>query len=560
MIKHGDKKMKEKHKKIVVIGGVAGGMSFATRYRRLNQDDDIVIFEKGPYVSFANCGLPYHISGEIRTRSGLLVVREQLLKDRFRLDIRSNAEVVHINPEEKVVTYIFENQTLYENYDELIISTGAKPIALHIEGIANIPHFSLRNIPDLDRIMSYIKEHTPKHATVIGAGYIGLEVAENLIKKGILVTLIEKSIEVLPVVDQEMGMFIHHELEKQGVEVYTQDEILRFGQHEAFLKSGSSFKTDLVISAVGVIPDTKIAKDAGIQTGQRDGIIIDQYFKTSIDHIYAVGDAVIVKQQITLEDALIPLASPANRQGRQLADILSGLNVTHKGTLGTSIVKVFDLSLAATGLSEKQLVGKSYKVIHLTANDHASYYPGATPIHLKVLFNPITQMILGAQAVGEKGVDKRIDIIATAIKGGIKVTDLQELELSYAPPYSSAKDIVNLAGYVASNVILGLTDMVQWYEVKKLIEKKEDVLFLDVRSSFERDAYGYIKSSINIDVDQIPYTYRTLPKEKKIIIYCDLGTKSYHAERFLKSKGYNVCILNGAFSMISNMLKEHIYV
>ena len=361
-------------------------------------------------------------------------------------------------------------------------------------------------------------------------------------------------------VDQEMGVFIHHELEKQGVEVLTDDEILRFEQHKAFLKSGSSFKTDLVISAVGVIPDTKIAKDAGIQTGQREGIIIDQHFKTSCDHIYAVGDAVIVKQQITLEDALIPLASPANRQGRQLADILSGLNVTHKGTLGTSIVKVFDLSLAATGLNEKQLVGKNYKVIHLTANDHASYYPGATPIYLKVIFNPSTQMILGAQAVGEKGVDKRIDIIATAIKGGIKVTDLQELELSYAPPYSSAKDIVNLTGYVASNVILGLTDMVQWYEVKKLIEKKEDVLFLDVRSPFERDAYGYIKSSINIDVDQIPYSYETLPKEKKIIIYCDLGTKSYHAERFLKSKGYNVCILNGAFSMISNMLKEHIYV
>lgn len=560
MIKHGDKKMKEKHKKIVVIGGVAGGMSFATRYRRLNQNDDILIFEKGPYVSFANCGLPYHISGEIRTRSGLLVVREQLLKDRFRLDIRSKAEVVHINPDEKVITYIFENQTHYENYDELIISTGAKPIAYHIEGISDIPHFSLRNIPDLDRIMSYIKEHTPKHATVIGAGYIGLEVAENLIKKGIFVTLVEKSVEVLPVVDQEMGMFIHHELVKHGVEVFTHDEILRFEQHKAFLKSGSSFKTDLVISAVGVIPDTKIAKDAGIQTGQREGIIIDQHFKTSCDHIYAVGDAVIVKQQITLEDALIPLASPANRQGRQLADILSGLNVTHKGTLGTSIVKVFDLSLAATGLNEKQLVGKNYKVIHLTANDHASYYPGATPIYLKVIFNPSTQMILGAQAVGEKGVDKRIDIIATAIKGGIKVTDLQELELSYAPPYSSAKDIVNLAGYVASNVILGLTDMVQWYEVKKLIEKKEDILFLDVRSPFERDAYGYIKSSINIDVDQIPYSYETLPKEKKIIIYCDLGTKSYHAERFLKSKGYNVCILNGAFSMISNMLKEHIYV
>lgn len=551
-------KMKEKHKKIVVIGGVAGGMSFATRYRRLNQEDDIIIFEKGPYVSFANCGLPYFISGEISTRSALLVVREQLLKDRFRLDIRSNSEVISIDPTTQKIEYLFQNEVLTETYDELIISTGAKPIQLSIEGLDQIPHFSLRNIPDLDQIMKFMKANQPKHATIIGAGYIGLEVAENLIKKGLSVAVVEKSTEVLPVVDPEMGIMIREELEKNGVSVYVDDEFTSFNKKQGFLKSGKVIETDFVITAVGVNPDTKLAEKAGIKTGMRGGIVIDSRYQTSTNHIYAVGDAVIVKNQVLSVDSLIPLASPANRQGRQLADILSGLPVTNKGTLGTSIVKVFDLSLAATGLNEKQLKGQSYQVIHLNANDHASYYPHATPIYLKVIFDPKTERILGAQAVGQKGVDKRMDILATAIKGNIKVTDLQELELSYAPPYSSAKDIVNLAGYVASNVILGITKTVQWYEVKSMIENQEDVIFVDVRPAFESEAYGSIKNSINLDIDQLSKTYQDIPKDKKVIVYCDTGTKGYNAERFLRSKGYDVRNIDGAYHIISKMLKEHI--
>lgn len=550
--------MKDKHKKIVVIGGVAGGMSFATRYRRLNQEDDIIIFEKGPYVSFANCGLPYYISGEISTRSALLVVREQLLKDRFRLDIRSNAEVISIDPSKKQLEYTFQQTVHTETYDELIISTGAKPIQLSIQGMDRVPHFSLRNIPDLDQIMKFIKTNQPKHATIIGAGYIGLEVAENLVKKGLSVTIVEKSMEVLPVVDPEMGIMIREELEKHGVSVYIDDEFISFDGNQGILKSGSIIETDLIITAVGVKPDTKLAEQAGIKTGMRGGIQIDARYQTSIEHIYAVGDAVIVKNQVSLVDALIPLASPANRQGRQLADILSGLPVSNKGTLGTSIVKVFDLSLAATGLNEKQLKGQSYQVIHLNANDHASYYPHATPIFLKVIFDPKTEVILGAQAVGQKGVDKRIDILATAIKGNIKVTDLQELELSYAPPYSSAKDIVNLAGYVASNVILGITKTVQWHEVKSMIENKEDIMFVDVRPAFESEAYGSIKNSINLDIDKLSETYTQIPKDKKVIVYCDTGTKGYNAERFLRSKGYDVRNIDGAYHIISKMLKEHI--
>jgi NADPH-dependent 2,4-dienoyl-CoA reductase/sulfur reductase-like enzyme/rhodanese-related sulfurtransferase len=551
-------KMKEKHKKIVVIGGVAGGMSFATRYRRLNQEDDIIIFEKGPYVSFANCGLPYYISGEISTRSALLVVREQLLKDRFRLDIRSNSEVISIDAHMKKIEYRCQDQVYTETYDELIISTGAKPIQLNIEGLDQIPHFSLRNIPDLDQIMKFIKANQPKHATIIGAGYIGLEVAENLIKKGLSVSIVEKSMEVLPVVDPEMGIMIREELEKNGVSVFVDDEFISFNNKQGFLKSGQIIETDFIITAVGVNPDTSLVEHAGIKTGIRGGIIIDSRYQTSTNHIYAVGDAVIVKNQISSVDSLIPLASPANRQGRQLADILSGLPVTNKGTLGTSIVKVFDLSLAATGLNEKQLKGQSYQVIHLNANDHASYYPHATPIYLKVIFDPKTERILGAQAVGQKGVDKRIDIIATAIKGSIKVTDLQELELSYAPPYSSAKDIVNLAGYVASNVILGITKTVQWHEVKSMIENQEDVIFVDVRPNFESEAYGSIRNSINLDIDQLSKTYHEIPKDKKVIVYCDTGTKGYNAERFLRSKGYDVRNIDGAYHIISKMLKEHI--
>lgn len=550
--------MKEKHKKIVVIGGVAGGMSFATRYRRLNPDDDIIVFEKGPYVSFANCGLPYHISGDIRTRSALIVVREQLLKDRFRLDIRSSSEVIKIDTEHKEITYTFKEETFKESYDELILSTGAKPIELTIEGLSTISHFSLRNIPDLDRIIQFIKEKSPKHATIIGAGYIGLEVAENLIKKGIEVSIIEKAPDILPVVDPEMSAHIHQELIKQGVSVFTNDEITVIKDNTITLKSGHSLNTDFMITAVGVLPDTALVKEAGIRTGIKGGIVIDDRFQTSVDNVYAVGDAVIVKNYISQIDTLIPLASPANRQGRQLADILNGLSVRHKGTLGTSIVKVFDLSLAATGLNEKQLSDHVYNVLHVVANDHASYYPHATPIYLKVIFDPNTEMILGAQAVGEKGVDKRIDILATSIKAGLKVSDLQELELSYAPPFSSAKDIVNLAGYISSNMFLGLTKTIQWYDLKQSLKEQEDLIILDVRNSFEREINGFIRGSIHMDVEQLYDRYEELPKDKKIVTYCDLGPKGYQAELLLRKKGFNVYHLDGDYHIATLMLKEYI--
>jgi NADPH-dependent 2,4-dienoyl-CoA reductase/sulfur reductase-like enzyme/rhodanese-related sulfurtransferase len=548
--------MNKKNRKIIIIGGVAGGMSFATRYRRLNQDDHIIVFEKGPYVSFANCGLPYHISGEISTRSGLLVVREQLLKDRFRLDIRSSAEVISVDSDKKTIVYVKNGETLEETYDELILSTGAKPIQLNIKGYTSLPMFTLRNIPDLDKIMAHIKEKQPQHATVIGGGYIGLEVAENLQMRGIQVTLIEKADGVLPIVDPEMSVFIKKELEAHGVHVFTSNEITEIKDQEVHLISGDTFQTDFIMMSVGVVPDTTLAQMAGIETGVRSGIVVNDKYQTSTPNIYAVGDAILVKHYITKEETLIPLASPANRQGRQLADILSGLNVTNKGSLGTSIVKVFDLSLAATGLNEKQLLGKDYEVIHLQANDHASYYPNATPIYLKVIYDPKTELILGAQAVGKKGVDKRIDILATCIKANVKVTYLQELEFTYAPPFGSAKDIVNMVGYVAFNKQQGITKTVSYQQALALLNDP-NVVFVDVRSFFESQAQGTLSNAMNVDLDQLPKTFESIPKDKKVIVFCDNGIRGYNAEQFLRHQGYDVYNLDGGFTYLSNMIKEN---
>lgn len=543
-----------KKKTIVVVGGVAGGMSFANRYRRLNIDDEIIVFEKGPFVSFANCGLPYHISGEIKSRQSLLVVKEELLQKRFNLNVRSNSEVISINPEQKKIQYRSNQEIFEQSYDELVISTGAKPIVPTIEGLDRIPFFTLRNIPDLDKIMLQIKNHHPKHVSILGAGFIGLELAENLKMRGIEVALIEKSRDVLPVLDPEVSIHAKNALIQNGIDVYTNNEIIKIEPNTLYLKSGQEVKTDFLIISIGVAPDTTLLKNIGANLGMKGGIIVDHNYQTSIPHIYAVGDAIIVKNQISNQDTLIPLASPANCQGRQLADILSGLNVYNKGSIGTSIVKVFDMSFASTGLTEKQLTKGTYHVIHLLANDHASYYPGATSIHLKVIFDKVSHQILGAQAFGQKGVDKRIDIISTAIKAKLTITDLQELEFTYAPPYSSAKDIVNLAGYVGQNIILGISQSVQWYDVEKL--KNEGYLFIDVRSFIEREGFGYIEGSMHIDIDELYLRYQEIPKDKKLVVYCQSGTRSYNAERLLRAKGFEVYNLDGSYSVYDQISKE----
>ena len=531
----------------MVIGGVAGGMSFATRYRRLNINDDIIIFEKGPYVSFANCGLPYYMSGEIPSRTRLLVVKEKDLVKRFRLDIRSSCEVTSINPTNQTVTYNNNGVSQIQSYDELILSPGAKPIIPTIPGINDIPHFELRNIPHLDSIMSFIQQHQPKNVVIVGAGYIGLEVAENLHRKGLHISVVEKAPYVMPVFDSEIAAFAHEELVKNEIDVYINDEIVQSTKKQITLKSGKTIPADFIILAVGVLPESSLAKAAGIQTGLRDGIIVNQDYQTSIQHIYAVGDAIVVKHQVSQQDALVPLASPANRQGRQLADILSGYPVINKGSIGTAIVRLFSLSFASTGLNERQLNGKSYQAIHIHGYDHVSYFPGATTIDLKIMYDPSTEQILGAQAVGEKGVDKRIDVIATAIKAKMKISDLQELELTYAPPFGSAKDLVNMAGYVAQNHLLGITKSIQWHQIDKL--RDEGVIMLDVRPAMERMAYGHFQDDIHIELDEIYEKKDTLPKGKKIVLYCDSGSKGYNAERILRSAGYDVYQLDGGYNI-----------
>lgn len=542
-------------KKIVIIGGVAGGMSAATRLRRLNEMDDIIIFEKGPYVSFANCGLPYYIGGDIKKRDSLIVQSSAALKKRFNLDIRENSEVIEINSEEKTVYVKSEGEIYTESYDKLILSPGAKPFIPPISGLETTNNiFTLRNIPDVDKIVKYIDDFEPKTATIIGAGFIGLEMAENLANRGLSVTIVEKAPHVLPTIDTEMAAFVNEELIKHKIDVITNVAAVKFHNDTILLETDETLQSDLTILSVGVQPETTLAKNTGISLGLRDAILVDENYETSIKDIYAVGDAIVVKNQLG-KDALISLASPANRQGRQVADVINGLPVKNKGAIGTAIVRVFELQIASTGLSEHQLnlLGLKHKIVHITSNNHAGYYPGATSITLKLIFNPETGEILGAQAVGKEGVDKRIDVLSTAIKANFKVFDLPELEFTYAPPFGSAKDPVNMAGYAATNLILGQSQNIQWHELEKELSKGK--VLLDVRNNNELEK-GKFKNSKNIPLDELRTRLDELNKETEYIVSCQSGLRSYNAERILKQNGFKVKNLDGAFGLYSKVSNE----
>lgn len=547
-------------KKIVIVGGVAGGMSAATRLRRLMEDAEIIIMEKGPYVSFANCGLPYHISGEIAERSDLIVQTPEALKARFQLDVRPNHEVTNINPENKTIEVLHNGQIITETYDDLILSPGAKPFIPPISGLDLAENtFSLRNVPDLDKIMSQLKDTEVKEAVVIGAGFIGIEMAENLKELGLNVTLVEMAPHVLPPLDQEMAAFVEAELTRQGVRVITKQSANEFRNKgkEVVLTNGQVIPSDLTILSVGVRPENTLAESAGIELGMRGGILVDEHYQTNIPNIYAVGDAIIVKQQITGEDTMIALASPANRQGRQVADVIAGLKRTNQGSIGTAIVRAFNITAASTGLSERaaQLSGLKHMAIHTTGKSHAGYYPGATSLTLKLVFDPQTGEILGAQGVGQKGVDKRIDIIATAIKGGLTIFDLMELEFTYAPPFGSAKDPVNMLGYVASNIAEGQSDSVAWHQLQTELTKGKQVL--DVRSPNELQN-GQYPNAINIPVNDLRQRLNELDKNQAYIISCASGARSYIAERILKQKGFTVANLDGGFQLYNTVKPEDI--
>ena len=487
--------------KIIIVGGVAGGMSAATRLRRLMEDAEITIFEKGPFVSFANCGLPYYVSGEIANRDSLLVQTPESLKARFNLDVRPFHEVISISPAEHTVTVRHDGQEFTESYDKLILSPGAKPFVPTIEGLAEAKNaYTLRNVPDLDEIMA---------------------------------------------------AFVQAELLANGVRVITSQSATRFEDQGKIivLENGQKITSDLTILSVGVEPENGLAKSAGIELGLRGGILVNENYETSQKDIFAVGDAIVVKQEITDQDALISLASPANRQGRQVADVIAGLSRTNKGSIGTAIVRAFDMTAASTGLSERILVMNQlpYKALHVSGKDHAGYYPGATDMTLKLLFDPTTGKIYGAQGVGKKGVDKRIDILATAIKGNLTVFDLPELEFTYAPPFGSAKDPVNMLGYAALNLIEGLSDNVQWYQLEDELAKGKK--FLDVRTSGEFQSGRLKVDTIHIPLNELRERLDELDKNQAYIVSCHSGLRSYIAERILKQAGFTVQNLDGAYSL-----------
>ncbi|MFC5774048.1 CoA-disulfide reductase [Ectobacillus antri] len=547
-------------KKIVIVGGVAGGATAAARLRRLNEQDKIVLFERGEYISFANCGLPYYIGEVIEQRNKLLVQTISGMNQRFNIDIRNLSEVTAINRERKTVTvqHVQTGEVYEESYDVLILSPGAKPIVPAIPGIEDAQAlFTLRNVPDTDRIKAYVDQNKPKHATVIGGGFIGIEMAENLRERGLEVTLIEMANQVMAPIDYEMAAIVHNHMREKGVELILQDGVQAFTKQgtQVVLKSGASVETDMIILAIGVQPESTLAKDAGLELGIRGTIKVNETMQTSDPSIYAIGDAIEVRDYVNGAETMIPLAWPANRQGRLVADHINGRDVTYKGTLGTSIVKVFDITVAVTGNNEKVLKqkGLAYEAIHIHPANHASYYPGAEQISLKLLFNKDTGEIYGAQAVGKQGVDKRIDVLATAIKAGLKVTDLPDLELAYAPPYSSAKDPVNMAGYVASNIMLGDVETVQWYEIDELV--KQGHLLIDVRDANEV-VRGMIKGAIHIPLNDLRNHIHRLSKDETIYVTCQVGLRGYLASRILKQAGFHVKNLDGGYKTYASVYRR----
>ncbi len=544
--------------KIIIVGGVAGGMSAATRLRRLKEDAEIIIFEKGPFVSFANCGLPYYVSGEIAEREDLLVQTPESLKARFHLDVRPFHEVTAISPDQHTVTVRHDGKEFTESYDRLILSPGAKPFVPPIDGLETAENtYTLRNVPDLDEIMLALEKEA-KEAVVIGAGFIGLEMAENLRKRGLNVTIVEKAPHVLPPLDEEMAAFVQAELLKNGIQVVTSQSAMRFEDKGKVivLENEQKIVSDVTILSVGVQPENALAQVAGIELGLRGGILVNERYETSQPDIYAVGDAIVVKQEITGEDALISLASPANRQGRQVADVIAGVARKNKGSIGTAIVRAFDMTAASTGLSERilRMNGLPYQVIHVSGKDHAGYYPGATDVTLKLLFEPTSGKIYGAQGVGKKGVDKRIDILATAIKGNLTIFDLPELEFTYAPPFGSAKDPVNMLGYAALNLVEGLSDNIQWYELED--ELATGKKFLDVRTTSEFQQ-GHLKvDTVHIPLNELRERLGELDKSQDYIVSCHSGLRSYIAERILKQAGFSVKNLDGAFALYKMVKPE----
>lgn len=527
----------------LIIGGVAGGATVAARLRRMDEKANIILFERGKYVSYANCGLPYYIGDTINNREKLFVQTAKGFTDRFWIDIRTEQEVTAIRPDKKEVEIknLSTGETYTETYDKLVLSPGAEPLRPSIEGIGSKKIFTLRNVPDTDTIKNYVNTENPKRAIVVGGGFIGLEMAENLHDLGIQVDVVEMANQVMAPLDFSMAAIVHRQLTDKGVGLHLEDGVSRFEEKDGgvtvHLRSGKQIATDMVLLSIGVRPETKLAKDAGLAIGERGGIAVNDYMQTSDADIYALGDAVEVRHLVTGQPALIPLAGPANKQGRIVADnIVFGNKKKYPGSIGTSIAKVFDLTVAAAGANAKLLQRNNIPYIssYTHGASHAGYYPGAVPLSIKILFAPENGKLLGAQIVGFNGVDKRIEMLAQVIQRGGTVHDLAELEHAYAPPYSSAKDPVNMAGFVAENILNKKSRIIQWRE---LAELPADTIRIDVRTHDEYKL-GTIPGFINIPVDELREHLDELPKEKPIVVTCAVGLRGYLAYRILVQNGF----------------------
>lgn len=546
--------------KVVIVGGVAGGASAAARLRRLDEKAQIILFERGEYISFANCGLPYYIGGEIKKKSALTLQTPESFRTRFGIDVRVNSEVTDVRPAEKtVVVRTKEGEEYTETYDKLILSPGAAPIVPPLPGVQNPRVFTLRNIPDTERIRAYVEEEFPDSAVVVGGGYIGVEMAENLKKSGVETTIVELSDHLIAPLDFDMACEVHQYARSQGLNLVLNNGVTAIeekGGRLAVKLNQGELETDMVILSVGVRPDTALAEKAGLSRNQRGAIVVDSRMRTSDENIYAVGDAVEITDFVTKQKGYVPLAGPANRQGRIAADNVCGIPSQYKDTQGSSVLKLFDMTVAVTGVNERaaKAAGLDYDKMYTYNQSHASYYPGAHGISMKVLYEKKTGRLLGAQLVGCDGVDKRCDVLATAIRAGMTAFDLTELELCYAPPFGSAKDPVNYAGFAIENVLTGKVKTFHWHDVAAL-PRDGSVTLLDVRTPTER-AGGAIEGFQGIPLDELRQRVGELDPSKPVYIHCHSGLRSYLACRILTGLGFDCWNLTGGYRFYSLVVKE----
>ena len=548
--------------KIVIVGGVAGGATAATRLRRLDEKADITIFERSGFISYANCGLPYYIGGVIEDEEELTLQTPNNFWNRFRIKVNVRHEVTSINTDRKTVTvHNLETDEIFEDtYDKLILSPGAKPVMPNLTGIDSDNVFTLRTVEDTLKIHRFVETTKPRTAVMVGGGFIGLEMAENLSELGIKVTVVQRGNQLMNTLDYDMATMIHSKLRSKGLSLKLNADVTGFEEKDdgvsVLLHNDAPIKTDMVILAIGVAPDNTLAKDANMELGIKGAIVVNDKMETSISDIYAVGDAVQVKHTITGNNAVISLAGPANKQGRIAADNICGRNSRYKGSMGTSVIKLFDLTAASVGLTEKAAKdsGYDFESVILSPSSHAGYYPGATTMTMKVVFDKSSFQILGAQIVGYDGVDKRIDVIATAISAGLKATELKDLELAYAPPYSSAKDPVNMAGFIIDNIVSGKVKQFHINEIDTL-PRDGSVTLLDTRTENEY-ARGHVEGFINIPVDSLRERLSEIDKTKPLYVMCQSGLRSYISCRILTGDGFDCYNFAGGYRFYESVRNE----